>query len=70
VDPVPDPLRLKKSGSAGNLTRTSRSVARNSGHYVTEAVSTVIALMIIYIHMNPIGMTSIIHITYIRFGDP
>jgi hypothetical protein len=30
VDPVPDPLRLRKSGSAGNRTRTSGSVARNS----------------------------------------
>jgi hypothetical protein len=30
-DPVPDPL-LRKSGSAGNLTRTSVSVARNSDH--------------------------------------
>jgi hypothetical protein len=26
VDPVPDPLLLKKSGSAGNRTRTSGSV--------------------------------------------
>jgi hypothetical protein len=32
VDPVPDPLLLRKSGSAGNLTRTSGSVARNSDH--------------------------------------
>jgi hypothetical protein len=32
VDPVPDPLLLRKSGSAGNRTRTSRSVARNSDH--------------------------------------
>jgi hypothetical protein len=32
VDPVPDPLLLRKSGSAGNLTRTSGSVARNSAH--------------------------------------
>jgi hypothetical protein len=32
VDPVPDPLLLRKSGSAGNRTRTSGSVARNSGH--------------------------------------
>jgi hypothetical protein len=31
VDPVPDPL-LRKSGSAGNRTRTSGSVARNSDH--------------------------------------
>jgi hypothetical protein len=27
VDPVPDPLLLRKSGSAGNRTMTSRSVA-------------------------------------------
>jgi hypothetical protein len=32
VDPVPDPLLLRKSGSAGNRTRASRSVARNSDH--------------------------------------
>jgi hypothetical protein len=32
VDPVPDPLVLGKSGSAGNQTRTSGSVARNSEH--------------------------------------
>jgi hypothetical protein len=38
VDPVPDPLLLRKSGSAGNRTRTSGSVARNSGHRTTEAV--------------------------------
>jgi hypothetical protein len=30
VHPVPDPLLLRKSGSAGNRTRTSASVARNS----------------------------------------
>jgi hypothetical protein len=32
LDPVPDPLLLRKSGSVGNRTRTSRSVARNSDH--------------------------------------
>jgi hypothetical protein len=32
VGPVPDPLLLRKSGSAGNRTRASRSVARNSDH--------------------------------------
>jgi hypothetical protein len=32
VDPVPDPLLLRKSGSAGNRTQTSRSVASNSHH--------------------------------------
>jgi hypothetical protein len=36
--PVPDPLLLRKSGSAENRTRTSGSVARNSDHYTTEAV--------------------------------
>jgi hypothetical protein len=29
VDPIPDPLLLIESGSAGNRTRTSGSVARN-----------------------------------------
>jgi hypothetical protein len=32
VDPVPDPKLFRKSGSAGNRTRASRSVARNSYH--------------------------------------
>jgi hypothetical protein len=32
VDPFPDPLLLRKSGSAGNWTRTSGSVARNYDH--------------------------------------
>jgi hypothetical protein len=32
VDPFPDPLLLRKSGSAGNRTRTSGSVVRNSVH--------------------------------------
>jgi hypothetical protein len=30
LDPVPDPLHLRKSGSPRNWTRTSGSVARNS----------------------------------------
>jgi hypothetical protein len=38
VDPVPDPLLLRKSGSAGNRSRTSVSVARNSDHKTIEAV--------------------------------
>jgi hypothetical protein len=33
VDPVPDPLLLRKSGNAGNRTRTFGSVARNSDHW-------------------------------------
>jgi hypothetical protein len=32
VGPVPNPLLLRKSGSAGNRTLTSGSVARNSDH--------------------------------------
>jgi hypothetical protein len=35
VDPVSDPLLLRKSGRAGNRTRTSGSVARNSDHQIT-----------------------------------
>jgi hypothetical protein len=38
VDPIPDPLLLRKSGTAGNRTRSSGSVARNSDHQTTEAV--------------------------------
>jgi hypothetical protein len=37
VDPVSDPLLLRKSGSAGNRTWASGSVARNSDHWTTEA---------------------------------
>jgi hypothetical protein len=37
VDSVPDPLLLRKSGSAGNRTRTSGSVARNFDPYTTES---------------------------------
>jgi hypothetical protein len=38
VDPVPDPLLLRISGSAGNRTQTSRCVAMNCHHYTIEAV--------------------------------
>jgi hypothetical protein len=38
VDPVPDPLLLRKSGSDGNRTRTSGSVARSSDNQTTEEV--------------------------------
>jgi hypothetical protein len=36
--PLPDPLFLRKSDSAGNRTRISGSVASNSDHCTTEAV--------------------------------
>jgi hypothetical protein len=39
VDRIIDPLLFRKSGSAGNRTRTSGSVARNSDHQATEAVT-------------------------------
>jgi hypothetical protein len=32
VDPVPNPLLLRKSSSAGNQTRASGSVAKNCDH--------------------------------------
>jgi hypothetical protein len=38
VDPVPEPLLLRKSVSAGNRARTSGSVARSSEYKTTEAV--------------------------------
>jgi hypothetical protein len=38
MDPVPDPLLLRKSGSAKNRTQTSGSVARNSDRYIRVAV--------------------------------
>jgi hypothetical protein len=45
VDPVPDPILLRKSGNPGNRTRTSGSVARNSDLKTTEAVGIDIALL-------------------------
>jgi hypothetical protein len=47
VDPVPDPLLLRKSGNAGNRTLSSGSVARSSDHLTTEAV-----LVLTYIEVN------------------
>jgi hypothetical protein len=40
MDPVPDPLLLRKSDSSENRTLTSGSIVRNSDHKTTEAVST------------------------------
>jgi hypothetical protein len=41
VDPVPDPLLLRKSGSEGHRTRTFGSAARNPDHYTTEVAQNV-----------------------------
>jgi hypothetical protein len=38
VHPFSAPLLLRKCGSAGNRTRTARSVARNSDHKTTDAI--------------------------------
>jgi hypothetical protein len=45
VDPVPDPLLF--SGSAGNRTRASGSVAKNSDHQTTEAQRGIIYSLIL-----------------------
>jgi hypothetical protein len=52
VDPVPDPLLLRKSGSAGNRTQTSASVAKNSDHQITEAVHQCIMKNLIILQMK------------------
>jgi hypothetical protein len=39
VDPVPDPLLLRKSDSSGNRTWTSGYVIRNSDHWTTEVAT-------------------------------
>jgi hypothetical protein len=46
VEPVPDPLLLRKSGNAGNRTRTSGSVARYSDHYTIEAATILLILIV------------------------
>jgi hypothetical protein len=46
VDPVTDPLLLRKSGTAGNRNGTSGFVGRNSDHYTAEAVKEGITLQI------------------------
>jgi hypothetical protein len=53
VDPVPDPLLLRKSGSAWNRTRTSGSVAKNSDRWTIEAV---IIISIIIVIINSIAV--------------
>jgi hypothetical protein len=47
VDPVPDPLLLRNSGSAGNRTWSSGSTARNSDHWTTEGVISSVIFMAI-----------------------
>jgi hypothetical protein len=51
VDLVSDPL-LIKSGGAGNWTRSSGSVAKNSDHWTTEKVSGRIAIVILIYHRH------------------
>jgi hypothetical protein len=48
VDPVPDPLLLRKSGSAGNLTRTTEAVVVVN----MTVVNIIILLDNIYIYID------------------
>jgi hypothetical protein len=57
VDPVPDPLLLRNSGSAGNRTQASGSVARNSDHLTTAAVANLYNIHFIQKHMQTAGQT-------------
>jgi hypothetical protein len=47
MDPVPEPLLLRKYGSVINRTQPSGSVARNSDHETTEAITLFIITIII-----------------------
>jgi hypothetical protein len=49
VDPFPDPLLLRKSGSAGNRTQAFGPVARNSDHHTTKAVTMKLNMLNIYL---------------------
>jgi hypothetical protein len=62
VDHIPDPLLLRKSGSAGNRTQTSGSVARNSNHWTTEAVI-ISFYMHIYIYIYIFMLLKLILVT-------
>jgi hypothetical protein len=48
LDPVPDPLLLKKCGIAGNRTLTSGSAARNPDYWTTKAVLQTLIKLLIY----------------------
>jgi hypothetical protein len=61
IDPVPDPLLLRKSGNAGNRTRTSGSVARNSDHRGGRSIFSygkallLLLLLLLYIYIGRIS---------------
>jgi hypothetical protein len=55
VNPVPDPLLLRKFASVGNRTQTSGSVARNSDHLNTvyeQNISNRSVVVEVHMHMN------------------
>jgi hypothetical protein len=52
MDPFLDPLLLRKSSSAGNRTRTSVSVGKNSDHYTTEVVNIQAIHYVSYLILN------------------
>jgi hypothetical protein len=45
VNPVPDPLLFRKSGSSMNRTRNHWICSRNSDHCLTEAVVIIIIII-------------------------
>jgi hypothetical protein len=67
MDPVPDPLLLRKSGSVGNRTRTSWSVTRYSDHKTTETV--IIIAIIILLVFNMFIFTKEPYLTRLWFSS-
>jgi hypothetical protein len=59
VDPVPDPLLLRKSGRAGNRTRASGSVVRNSDFLTTNIKNLLYRYGITALHVSdkPVTVT-------------
>jgi hypothetical protein len=65
MDPVPDPMPLRKSGSEGNRTRASGSVARNYDHYTIEVVWVVHS--VIYLYYSPLSWRHILIVLCIEW---
>jgi hypothetical protein len=60
VDPVPDPLLLRKSSSADNRTRTSGSVAWNCDHESTEAVPILVGKLTLLVRLYEADVVSVL----------
>jgi hypothetical protein len=57
VDPFPDTLILRKSGSVGNRTLTSGSVARNSDNKAIEAFELLLFLLLLLLSKMSINLS-------------